>query len=289
MSEFVLLTDSSCDLSGELVEKLNVEVIPLRVTIDGKTYANYPDEREISSKNFYQLLREGKMATTAAITPAQVAEVVEPYLAAGKDVLYLGFSSGLSSTCTAGIMCARELNEKYSARLVVVDTLAASLGQGLLVWYAAKARDEGKTIDEVRDYIEGMKLNLCHWFTVNDLFHLKRGGRVSATTAVMGTLLNIKPVLHVDNDGHLISVSKARGRMASIRELMNRMKELAIDPEKQVIFISHGDCEDEAKILMDMIKREMNPVEFVINPVGPVIGAHAGPGVLALFFVGRER
>ena len=181
MNEYVIFTDSCCDIQPELLKAWGVPYANMTFTFDGEDKA-YIDT-DISSKEFYQLLREGKMATTAAITPAQVAEVVEPYLAAGKDVLYLGFSSGLSSTCTAGIMCARELNEKYSARLVVVDTLAASLGQGLLVWYAAKARDEGKTIDEVRDYIEGMKLNLCHWFTVNDLFHLKRGGRVSATTA----------------------------------------------------------------------------------------------------------
>ena len=215
---------------------------------------------------------------------------MESYLSEGKDVLYLGFSSGLSGTYNAAFVAAQELAEKYPQRKVyTVDTLCASLGQGLFVYTAAKQRLDGKTIDEVYEWAKDNRLNLCHWFTVDDLFFLKRGGRVSAATAVMGTMLSIKPVLHVDFKGKLINVSKARGRKASVDELFENAKRTAIEPEKQTMFISHGDCLTDAEYLADRLKKELGVPEVVIGYVGPVIGAHAGPGVLALFFFGTER
>ena len=211
-------------------------------------------------------------------------------VAAGNDVLYLGFSSGLSGTYNAGALAVRELSERYPQRKVyAVDTLCASLGQGLLVYLCCMKRREGATIEEVRDYAEATKLHLCHWFTVDDLMFLKRGGRVSAATAIVGSMLSIKPVMHVDDEGHLIKVDTARGRKASIRALVAEMEKRGIDLPNQHIFISHGDCEDDANYLAKLIREKFPVKDITINYVGPVIGAHSGPGTLALFFLGTKR
>ena len=221
---------------------------------------------------------------------AQYTEALEPLLQAGKDVLILAFSSGLSTTCNSAVIAAQELGEKYPDRKIfAVDTLCASLGQGLLVWYAAKARERGGTIEEVRDWVEDRKLNLCHQFTVDDLHFLKRGGRISAATAVVGSMLQIKPVLHVDNEGHLINIGKARGRQASLKALVDRMEETAIDSGSLTVFISHGDCLEDAQTVADMVKKRFGVQEVYINYVGPVIGAHSGPGTVALFYMGTDR
>ncbi len=285
---FVLMTDSSADLTFELQQELDVDVVSLTVSVDG---GEYIPGNELNIKNFYNSLREGKTATTSAINLDAALAAIEKPVAAGNDVLYVAFSSGLSSTAQTGKLAAGELSEKYPERkIMVVDSLCASLGQGLLVYYAAKMRDEGNTIEEVCDWLEANKLNLSHWFTVDDLHHLKRGGRVSAATAVVGSMLSIKPVLHVDNEGHLVNVSKARGRKPSIQALANKLGETArVDISEQVIFISHGDCEDDANYLADIIREKYNPKRIEIGYVGAVIGAHAGPGVLALFFLGNER
>lgn len=288
MNKYVIMTDSSADLPADLASELNVEVVSLTVSIDN---GEYVPGAELEVKEFYSKLREGSMATTSAINLDAALNAMEKYVSEGSDLIYIAFSSGLSSTAQTGKLAAEELSEKYPERKIyVVDTLAASLGQGLLVYYAAQLRDEGKSIDEVRDYLEANKLNLCHWFTVDDLHFLKRGGRVSAATAVVGTMLSIKPVLHVDNEGHLINVSKARGRKPSIQALAAKIGETAmVDPSEQTIFISHGDCIDDANYLADIIKEKYNPKKIVIGYVGPVIGAHSGPGTLALFFLGEER
>lgn len=289
MSNFTIITDSSSDLTPGLCEQLNVKVLPLSFFIEGKQYYNDPLKPEISHKEFYKLLSEGKMVTTSALNPEQFREVMEAEVIAGNDILYLGFSSALSGTFNAGCIAATELAEKYPGRkLLTVDTRCASLGQGLLVYYACLERDKGKSIEEVRDYVEGIKLNLCHWFTVSDLYQLKRGGRISGVTAALGTMLSIKPVLHVDNEGRLINMFKARGRKASIMALLDKFKELATDPQDQTIFISHGDCFDDAKLLGDKITEEYG-CKCVIGYVGPVIGAHSGKGTVALFFLGKER
>ena len=292
MSEYVIVTDSSADLSAELVEQLELSILPLAFILKGKTYRDYPDRREMPIGAIYTSLREGEMVTTAAVNVAEYQAHLEPILAAGKDVLVLAFSSGLSTTCNSARIAAQELSEAYPERkILVVDTLCASLGQGLLVWYAARMRQSGKSIEEVRDWAEENKLHLCHWFTVDDLHFLKRGGRVSAATAVVGTMLQIKPVLHVDNEGHLINMAKARGRKAALKALVDHMEQTAIDPAGQTVFISHGDCLEDAQFVAQEVSQRFGiPLErIVLNEIGPVIGAHAGPGTVALFFLGKER
>ena len=290
MSDFVILTDSSADLGADMVAQLDIQVLPLSFTIQGVTYHNYPDNHEMDPAVFYSMLRKGELATTSAVNVAQYTEALEPLLQAGKDVLVLAFSSGLSATYNSSRIAVEELSEKYPDRkLYTVDTLCASLGQGLLVYLAAKEREKGKSIEEVRDWVEAHKLNLCHQFTVDDLHFLKRGGRISATTAVLGSMLQIKPVLHVDDEGHLINIAKARGRAASLKALVDKMEITAIDPKDQIVFISHGDCLADAEMVAQMVKDRMGVQQVYINYVGPVIGAHSGPGTLALFYVGTER
>lgn len=287
MNEFVIFTDSSSDLPVELAEELGINTIQLDVRVgDAPPRPN----NELDIKEFYAQLRGGKMSQTSAVTIETFKNVFTETLKEGKDILYIAFSSGLSSTYNWGKVAAEELSEEYpEQKIIAVDTLAASLGQGMLVWLAAKKKQEGASIDEVAAYVEEIKPNLCHWFTVDDLFFLKRGGRVSSTTAVVGTMLSIKPVLHVDDAGKLINVAKARGRKGAIAALAARMKETAINPSEQTVFISHGDCIEDVETLKEIIKREMNVTNFIVSPVGPVIGSHSGPGTLALFFIGTKR
>ena len=290
MSDFVILTDSSADLSAEMARKLNVEVLPLGFVLDSRTYLNYPDNREMDPHVFYDRLRAGDAATTNAVNFSQYIEALEPILREGKDVLILAFSSGLSTTYNSSRLAVEEMSSRFPQRkLYTVDTLCASLGQGLLVWYAARERDKGHSIETVRDWVEEHKLNLCHQFTVDDLYFLKRGGRISAATAVVGSMLQIKPVLHVDDQGHLVSVGKARGRQASLKALVDRMEETAIDSGSLTVFISHGDCLEDAQTVEKMVKERFGVKEVYINYVGPVIGAHSGPGTVALFYAGTER
>ena len=287
---FVLLTDSSADLSAELVRDLDIQVLPLSFTIHNKNYYNYPDNRDMNPHEFYIRLRHGEVATTSAMNVAQYTEVMEPFLQQGLDVLILAFSSGLSSTYQSSRLAAEELMEKYPQRKIfTVDTLCASMGQGLLVYLAARKRQGGASIEEVRDWTETRKLSICHQFTVDDLHFLKRGGRISGATALMGTMLNIKPVLHVDETGRLVNIGKARGRQAALKALMDKMEQTAIDPHSQTVFISHGDCPEDAQTLAQMVRERFGVREIVINYIGPVIGAHSGPGTLALFYIGTER
>ena len=290
MSEYVIVTDSSADLTAGMAEELGVEVLPLSFMVKGQTYRNYPDNREMDPGAFYAMLRAGEMATTAAVNVADYTSVLEPLLEQGKDVLVLAFSSGLSATYQSSVIAVEELRARFPERKIfTVDTLCASLGQGLLVYLAAKKQQAGASIEEVRDWAEENKLHLCHWFTVDDLHFLKRGGRISAATAVLGSMLHIKPVLHVDDEGHLINMGKARGRGASLTALVDHMEETAIDPASQVVFISHGDCLADAEKVAGDVKKRLGVKEVVINYVGPVIGAHSGPGTLALFFLGSKR
>lgn len=289
MSDFVILTDSGCDLTAKMAEELELAVLPLSVNVNGKEYHNYLDEREISHKDFYALLRAGNTGKTSAINLEAFEEAMEAILKEGKDVLYLGFSSGLSGTYQVGALAAQEMSEKYPERKILcADTLCASLGQGLLVYYAVMEKRAGKSIEEVRDFVLEKRANLAHWFTVDDLNHLKRGGRVSATTAMVGTLLSIKPVLHVDDEGHLINMEKARGRKASIQRLAQKVLEDMLEQD-QPIFISHGDCLEEAEMLADLLRGKEHIGEIEISYVGPVIGAHTGAGVLAIFCLGKSR
>lgn len=286
---YTIVTDSSCDLPADLAEKMGIRVVPLAVTLDGKMYLNYLDGRSIAFEDFYSQLAEGKEVSTSAVNLAQFRTVIEAELLSGHDVLYMGFSSGLSATFSSGAAVARELQEEYpESRVETVDTLCASLGQGMLVYQAALEKAAGQSLDEVKAFVEQRRLHICHWFTVSDLQQLRRGGRVSGATARFATVLNIKPVMHVDNEGKLINMGKARGRAASIKALVDKMEELAIEPEKQLVFISHGNCYDEAQHLAELVHERFG-CKSLINFVGPVIGAHSGQGTMALFFVGKER
>jgi DegV family protein with EDD domain len=284
------MTDSSCDLPAGLAKELELEVIPLTVVLDGKTYRNYLDEREITCKRFYEILREGKQGTTSAVNVDEFLQVMKGQLEQGKDILYLGFSSGLSATYQAAVIAAEELRASYpDATIVTVDTLCASMGQGMLVYLAVQEKRKGKSLDEVRDFVEARKLKLAHWVTVDDLNHLKRGGRISSAAALLGSTLNIKPIIHVDNEGRLNSVGKVRGRKNSMKKLLDEMIETGVDLDGQTVFLSHSDCLEDAQQLAQMIKDALPVKEVIIGYIGPVIGSHTGPGTLALFFLAKTR
>ncbi len=287
MSDFRIVTDSGSDLNQSMVDKLNISVVPLMVNFKGDTL---PDNVDEGVDAFYNGLRGGEIATTSAINPTGWETAIEPILAGGEDALVIAFSSGLSTTYQSAVIAAEELQEKYPERKIrVVDSLCASLGQGLLVWYACQKRDAGISLDDLTAWLEENKFRLCHWFTVDDLMFLKRGGRVSAATALVGTMLQIKPVLHVDDEGHLINVSKARGRKASIDALAKKLGELGLEGENSTVFISHGDCIEDAQLLQTVLQEKYGVKEVIIGYVGAVIGSHSGPGTLALFFLGSKR
>ena len=287
MSDYKIITDSGCDLPKEMLSKLDLQTVPLFVNFQGKALEDSVDE---GIKEIYAGLRDGEAATTSAVNPDRWMEKMEGVLAEGQDVLVITFSSGLSTTYQSAVIAAGELKEKYPDRkILVVDSLAASLGQGLLVWYACKMKDAGLSVEELAAWVEENKLHLCHWFTVDDLMYLKRGGRVSAATALVGTMLQIKPVLHVDNDGHLINISKVRGRKASIEALAQKAVELGAGYDNSTMFICHGDCIKDAEYLANLVKEKCGVQEVFIGYTGAVIGSHSGPGTLALFFMGEHR
>lgn len=284
---YQIITDSCCDFTKEMYEKLGLAVVPLMVNFRGQTF---PDRNDESLKDMYAGLRAGEVATTSAANPGQWQELMEPYLQKGEDLLVLAFSSGLSTTYQSASMAADELRTLYPDRTIsVVDSLCASLGEGLLAYYACKKRDEGMPLRDLTQWLLDNRLHLCHWFTVDDLMYLKRGGRVSAATAIVGTMLSIKPVLHVDDEGHLINVGKARGRKASIQAMAKKVAELGAGFDNSTMFISHGDCPEDAEYLAGLLKEQYGAKEVYINYVGAVIGSHSGPGTLALFFMGEHR
>lgn len=284
---YQILTDSCCDFPPQRYRELGLISLPLSITFRGETY---PDRNDDSLRDMYAGLRAGEAASTAAANPQQWEEALEPVLASGEDALILAFSSGLSTTYQSACIAAEEMQERFPERkILVVDSLCASLGQGLLAYYAARKRDEGLGLEELKAWLEDNKLHLCHWFTVNDLMYLKRGGRINAATAIMGTMLSIKPILHVDNEGHLVSVGKARGRKASIAALADKAAELGQGYDNSLMFISHGDCLEDAQALAELVKERCGAKEVYINYVGAVIGSHSGPGTLALFFLGQHR
>lgn len=286
-NEYVIITDSGSDISPEMSKEWGVKVVPLSYTMDGGD--PIPGD-QVDLKEFYAALRNGGKATTSAANLEDFTKVIEEYAKQNIDVLYVGFSSGLSSTASTGRLACSELSESYpNVKLYAVDTLSASLGQAMLVHIAVGMKNEGKSIEEVRDWLEENKLSLAHHFTVDDLFFLKRGGRVSAATAVVGSMLSIKPLLHVDDAGKLISIGKARGRKGALDGLIKACEATVVSPETQTMFICHGDCEDEANALASVVKEKFNPVDVIVGCIGPVIGAHSGPGTIALFFLGSNR
>ena len=290
MADYKIITDSTTDLSPALAAQAEVLIIPMEFTVDGNTYLNDPEESQLSSHAFYEMLRSGKTSTTSQINGVRMQEFFEPLLKEGTDILYLAFSSGLSGTYQAGKLAAEELSEKYPDRkIIVVDTLAASMGEGLLVWLAAEQKKKGADIDTVAAWVRQNRLNLAHWFTVDDLNHLKRGGRVSGAAAFFGTMLNIKPVLHVDNEGHLIPREKVRGRKASLDALLDHMEKTGVRLGEQTVFVSHGDCPQDCAYVVEQLKKRFGVKNVFTNPIGPVIGTHSGPGTVALFFLAENR
>ena len=290
MKKIIFTTDSCSDLTNEMAKQMDLQVIPLSVEIDGKVYRHYPDERELSINKFYGMLRDKKIAKTSLVNVGSFIEFFEPMIKAGNEVLYIGFSSALSGTFQSAKIAADELKGQYpESKIVVVDSLSASMGQGLLIWYAYLMKKDGKTIDEIAMWVEKNKLNLCHLFTVDDLGTLKRGGRLSDTQAFLGTLLKIKPILHVSNEGKLVPLKKARGRKFSLESMVELVGERITNPKEQTIFISHGDCEAEAREVGQMMIDKFQVKEIIYGTVGPVIGAHSGPGTIAIFFLGSHR
>lgn len=285
---FVLHTDSACDIRADILKEWGVGLTPLTFRFDGKDEVY--TEADMSIAEFYDKMKGGAVAKTAAINVAEFKEAFTPYLKDGKDVLYLAFSSGLSTTCNSALIAAEELSEEYpDNKIVVIDTLAASAGQGLIVKLVLEKKNSGASFEETVAYAKEICPKLAHWFTVDDLVYLKRGGRVSAAAAFVGGVLGIKPVLHVDDEGHLISMSKVRGRKPSLMALIKKYGELAEDTKGGKVFISQADCMEDAKFVADTLKKQYGAEVEHITEIGPVIGAHAGPGTLAVFFIAKER
>ena len=290
MRDFVIMTDSCCDMTAQTAKNLGLVVLPLSLQMGDNVYRNWLDGRDIGFEDFYARIRAGETAITSAVNVGDFEVEMRKVLDDGKDILCINFSSALSTTYQSAVIAADELRQEYpEAKICVVDSLCASLGQGLLLYLCVQEKRKGRSIGEVRAYAEATKGSICHWFTVDDLNHLKRGGRISGATALFGTMLSIKPVMHVDDEGRLVPVSKARGRKASLLALVDRMAETAVDPASGPVFISHGDCEGDALFVAGEITRRFGNKDIYINYVGPVIGNHSGPGTMALFFVGTKR
>ena len=288
---FEIVTDSSSNLLDETIGRFGLHILPLTFMIDGQQRQSFVKGERSDLKQFYTMMREGKVITTSLPNMSDSEILLRSLLEAGRDILYLGFSSGLSGTYQAIALLLDNLAAEFPERRVMhVDTLAASGGEGLLVYKAAQMAQAGASIEETRQWVEDNKLKLAHWFTVDDLMFLFRGGRVTRTSAWAGTMLNIKPVMHVDNDGHLIPLEKVMGRKKSILGMLKHMEKTADAPiNEQTVFITHGDCLEDAEFLRDKIAEKFGVTDIHINYVDPVIGAHSGPGTLALFFLASHR
>lgn len=290
MRDYVIFTDATVDLTDAFIAAENIQILPMDYTIEGTTQTYFRDWTEDKYQDFYKLLRGGKVVTTSQITPFTYTSAFEPALKAGKDVLYICFSSGLSGTIESARLVATNLMETYPEQQVCcVDSLGATYGEGLAVITAAKCRAEGMDVRECAQFVEDNLQHNAHWFTVDDLMFLKRGGRISATTAIVGSALQIKPVMHMDAVGRLVPVDKVRGRKLSLKAVANKMKETAIAPEDQIVYISHGDVKEDAELLAHRIREIMPVKDIVISQLSPIIGAHSGPGTVALFFLAQQR
>jgi DegV family protein with EDD domain len=288
---YQIVTDSSCNLTEALIDELELEILPLTFMVDGAQHQRYLKGETTDLKQFYTMMREGKVITTSLPNLSNSEKLLTDILKSGKDILYLGFSSGLSGTYNSIETLSHDLRTHFPERTIeCIDTLAASMGEGLLVYYAAKMKQGGASLAEVAAWVRENKLKLAHWFTVDDLMFLYRGGRVSRTAAFAGSMLKIKPVMHVDNEGHLIPLEKKHGRKKSIQGLVEHMEATANAPvADQVVGISHGDCIEDVEYLQSLITKKFGVTKYLVNYVDPVIGAHSGPGTLALFFLASER
>ena len=287
MRDYVITVNSTVDVPKEWLEERHVPVIPLKYTIDGETYT---DMEGLSAKEFFDKLREGKMSTTSQVNPEEAAAELEPYIKEGKDILHLGFSSGLSGTLNSMKIAGEMLEEKYpEAKVIVIDTLCACLGEALLLYKALQQKEKGMNIDELAGWVEENKLHVCHNVTVDDLNHLHRGGRVSKTTAVLGTLVQIKPIIHMDDNGKLQVIGKERGRKKSLNKIVGMAVEQSKGWDNDIIMITHGDCIEDAEYVAKLVREKMGIDNILINNIGTVIGSHTGPGVVAVFCMGNKR
>ena len=287
MRDYIITVNSTVDTGKEWLEERNVPVIPLKYTIDGQEYT---DMYGLSDKEFFQKLREGKMSVTSQINPEEAKEMLEPYVKEGKDVLHLAFSSALSGTCNSMKIAAEELQEEYpEAKVIVVDTLCACMGEAMLLYYALKQKEAGKTIEEVAQWVEENKLHVCHNVTVDDLFHLHRGGRVSQTAAVLGTMVKVKPIIHMDDNGALKVIGKERGRKKSLHKIVDMAVERSEGWDNEIIMITHGDCLEDAEYVAKLVREKMGVENVFIHNIVTVIGSHTGPGVVATFCMGNKR
>lgn len=287
MREYIISTDSTADLPAEYLKEHNVFIHPLYYNIEGNVYGG---DKDLEPSDFYAKMRSGIMPTTMASNPDFVHKAFTKQVEDGYDVLHISFSSALSSSYNNAAVNAREICEEHpEAKITVIDSCAASMGQGLLVHKAVMLKEQGKSMEEVAEWIEANKDHFCHEFTVDNLFHLHRGGRVSKTTAIIGTLINVKPVLHVDQQGRLIPLLNVRGRKKALMKLVDLMEEKVKGYENDIVFISHGDCLEDAQFVADQIKERFGITNFMINYVSPTIGTHSGPGTVALFFMGSEK
>ena len=290
MRDYFIMTDSCCDLTDQMARDLELEVLPLTMHMDGQDYPNDLAGTAISNQEFYKRIRAGKIATTSAVNVGQFQDAMRRVLESGRDIVCVCFSSALSTTYQSAVIAAEDLRAEFpEAEIHVVDSLSASLGQGLLLYLAVEQKRKGLTAAELAKWVEDNRLTVCHWFTVDDLNFLKRGGRVSATTALLGTMLSIKPIMHTSDEGKLVPVSKARGRKAAIAALLDKIETLGIHPENQTMFICHADCEEDAKAVAQTIKDRFGTPTVHINYIGPVIGSHTGPNTMGIFFVGTQR
>ncbi len=288
MSQYIIVSDATLDLPIEIVNRYDIKVIPMVFDIDNVTYHHYPDEREISIESFYEKLKTGATSVSSQISPLTYEEFFTPYLEQGLDILYIAFTSGLSGTCNTGRLVINQLSEMYPDRkILIIDSLCASIGEGLLVMNAAQRREQGATITELYDWTISHCYNARHWFTVKDLFHLRRGGRVSSVEALVGTALKICPVLSVDKEGKLAVISKVRGPKKEMEFLLNKLEEEGENLSEQTIIVGHGDNLEQAKALRDLILERFTVNEIIISKIGPIIGTHTGPGMLALTFLGK--
>ncbi len=287
MRDYIITVNSTVDTGKEWLKERNVPVIPLKYTIDGQEYT---DMYGLSDKEFFQKLREGKMSVTSQINPEEAKEMLEPYVKEGKDVLHLAFSSALSGTCNSMKIAAEELQEEYpEAKVIVVDTLCACMGEAMLLYYALKQKEAGKAIEEVAQWAEENKLHVCHNVTVDDLFHLHRGGRVSKTAAVLGTMVKVKPIIHMDDNGALQVIGKERGRKKSLHKIVDMAVERSEGWDNEIIMITHGDCLEDAEYVAKLVREKMGVENVLIHNIGTVIGSHTGPGVVATFCMGNKR
>lgn len=287
MRDYVITVNSTVDLPKEWLEERKVPVIPLKYTIDNETYT---DMEGLSSKEFFGKLRDGKMATTSQINPEEARAQLEPFLKEGKDVLHLGFSSGLSGTYNSMRIAGEELKEEYpEAKIIIIDTLCTCLGEGLLLYKALQQKASGKTIEETAKWVEENKLHICHNVTVADLFHLHRGGRISKASAVLGSVVQIKPIIHMDENGKLQVVGKERGRKKSLNKIVDMAVEQIKGWDNDIAMITHGDCQEDAEYVAKLVRERLGIENILINNIGTVIGSHTGPGVVAVFVMGNKR